>query len=210
MSFIVTQSDGSGFVPVPPGMHLARCYRVVDLGTQTSEYMGKVKHLPKVMLQFEVHSESEDGQPLVTSKGEPMTMSKNYTVSLADKATLRLDLQTWRGRDFTAEELRGFDLSKILDQWAMITITRSAGANGKEYSNITGVNPVPANIKKAGLPEPFNPPQMFTIAKADMEMYNTFSEGLKNKIAASPEWKSRTVTHDYNIADDNLDDDVPF
>lgn len=210
MTFIVRASEGGSFTPVPPGMHLARCYRIVDLGTQKTEYMGTVKYLPKVMLQFEVHSEDEDGNPLVTNKGEPMTVSKNYTVSLSEKASLRNDLQTWRGRDFTADELRGFELEKILGQWAMISVTKTTGNNGKEYTNIANINPVPSNIKKAGLPDGYNQAQMFTIANADMAMYETFSDGLRNKIASSPEWQSRTVTHNDTFQDDPLDGGVPF
>ena len=36
MSLIAKSTEGSGssFVTVPPDMHLARCYRIVDLGTQ--------------------------------------------------------------------------------------------------------------------------------------------------------------------------------
>lgn len=210
MTFIVRASEGGSFTPVPPGMHLARCYRIVDLGTQKTEYMGTVKYLPKVMLQFEVHSEDEDGNPLVTNKGEPMTISKNYTVSLSEKASLRNDLQTWRGRDFTADELRGFELEKILGQWAMISVTKTTGNNGKEYTNIANINPVPSNIKKAGLPDGYNQAQMFTITNADMAMYETFSDGLRNKIASSPEWQSRTVMNNDTFQDDPLDGDVPF
>jgi len=58
------------------------------------------------MFKFEVHGEDDQGNPLVTSKGEPMSISKNYTASLSDMATLREDLKNWRGRDFTPEELR--------------------------------------------------------------------------------------------------------
>jgi hypothetical protein len=211
VSLIVRATSGGGsFTPVPPGMHLARCYRIVDLGTQTSEYMGTTKKLPKVMLQFEVHSEDETGSPLVTAKGEPMSISKNYTASLSDMSTLRKDLTTWRGRDFTAEELGHFELEKILGQWAMISVTKSVGNNGKEYTNIANINPVPANIKKAGLPEPHNQAQMFTITNADMDLFNSFSEGLRNKIASSPEWQSRTTTHASSFKDDPLEDDVPF
>jgi hypothetical protein len=47
-------------------MHLARCYRIVDLGTQKTEYQGQVKHLQKVMIQFEVHGEDDNGNALVT------------------------------------------------------------------------------------------------------------------------------------------------
>ena len=118
---LVAKEGESNFTPVPPGMHLARCYRVVDLGTQKSEYLGTIKHLPKVMLQFEVHGEDEAGKPIVTAKNEPMTISKTFTLSLAEKATLRKDLQTWRGREFTPEELRGFELKNVLGAWAMIS-----------------------------------------------------------------------------------------
>ena len=211
MSLIARAGESSSFTPVPPGMHLARCYRIVDLGTQKSEYMGTVKHLSKVMLQFEVHSEDEAGNPLMTPRGEPMTISKNYTVSLSEMSTLRKDLTTWRGRDFTADELRGFELAKVLDQWAMISVTKSVGSNGKEYTNIANINPVPSNIKKAGLPEPHNKPQLFSIDEPDMEMFDTFSDSLQNKISSSPEWQSRTVTHSGSDASKfDLEDDVPF
>ena len=69
MSLTVKANSESSFTPVPAGMHLARCYRVIDLGTQKSEYMGEIKHLPKIMVQFEVHGEDENGHPLVTAKG---------------------------------------------------------------------------------------------------------------------------------------------
>ncbi len=181
--------ETSTFTPVPPGMHLARCYRVVDLGTQRMEWQGQVKELPKIMVQFEVHGEDDSGKALLTNKGEPMTISKNFTRSLGEKSNLRRDLQTWRGRDFTQAELRGFELKNILDQWAMISVSKSAGNNGKEYTNIMSINPVPANIKKAGLPKGHNEASIFSIRDADMVLFETFSQNLKAKIMSSPEWK---------------------
>ena len=42
MSFIVENtSSGGDFKPVPAGLHLARCYRIIDLGTQRSEFDGQ-------------------------------------------------------------------------------------------------------------------------------------------------------------------------
>jgi hypothetical protein len=214
MSLVAKDSGGeSSFTPVPPGMHLARCYRIVDLGTQKSEYQGDVKHLHKVMLQFEVHGEDESGRPLVTSKGEPMTISKNYTLSLGEKSTLRKDLVNWRGRDFTAEELRGFELKNVLNAWAMLSIAKSAGSNGKEYTNIMSVNPVMAAFKKAGLPEAVNKAGLFYIDSPDMDMFDTFSKNLKEKIQSSPEWQSR-LSHASKSSKgsgfDDMADDVPF
>lgn len=221
MGLVAKDSGGEGsFTPVPPGMHLARCYRVVDLGTQKTEWQGQVKHLQKIMIQFEVHGEDDQGKPLVTSKGEPMSISKNYTLSLAEKATLRKDLQTWRGRDFTADELRGFELKNILGHWAMLSVAKSMGNNGKEYTNIMSVNPVPAAIKKAGLPEGVNTPALFSIEDPDMELFETFSKGLKEKITATPEWSARQGTEyarnetasgsSQGSGFDDMDDDIPF
>ena len=213
MSLVAKDSGGEGnFTPVPPGMHLARCYRIVDLGTQKSEYQGQVKYLHKAMLQFEVHGEDEKGKPLVTSKGDPLSISKNYTLSLAEKATLRIDLKNWRGRDFTPEELRGFELKNVLGAWAMLSVAKDVGNNGKEYTNIMSVNSVPVPIKKAGLPEGVNKLAMFTIMNPDMDLFETFSNNLKEKIKASPEWESnskREVAKSGSGFED-LNDDIPF
>ena len=208
------KASGGDFVPVPVGMHLARCYRVVDLGTQKSEYMGKEKMLPKVMLQFEVHGDDESGKPIVTAKGEPMTISKNFTNSLAEKATLRIDLVRWRGRDFTQAELNGFELKNVLGVWAMITVATSVGRDGKEYTNISSINPVPSAIKSAGLPEGFNKIGVFWIEEPDMTMFETFSDGLKKKIMGSPEWKPNGAPAPTTAASksglEDMDDDIPF
>lgn len=219
MALIAKEGEGS-FTPVPPGMHLARCYRVVDLGTQKSEYLGTIKHLSKVMLQFEVHGEDDAGKPILTAKGEPMTISKNFTLSLAEKATLRKDLQTWRGREFTPEELRGFELKNVLGAWAMISVIKTTGNNGKEYTNIAAIMQVPPQVKKAGMPEGHNKLGIFSIEEPDMAMFETFSDGLKQKIQGSPEWQAREgqqYAKDQNASAnsagtgfDDMDDDIPF
>jgi len=215
MGLVAKADEGSSFIPVPPGMHLARCYRIVDLGTQESTYMGNVKQVHRVMFQFEVHSEDAKGNPLVTSSGDPMTVSKTFTVSLADKATLRKDLETWRGKPFTSEEKNGFELKNVLGQWAMITVSENE-SNGKTYTNIANINPVPATIKKNGLPEGKNDLKLFSIDDADMELFDSFSEGLKEKIRKSPEWErlhgspSTSSGSAPNANFDDMADDLPF
>ena len=218
MALIAKESGGGGgeFTPVPQGMHLARCYRVIDLGTQESTYLGTVKKLPKVMLQFEVHGEDESGDPIVTGKGEPMSISKNFTLSLAEMATLRKDLQTWRGREFTADELRGFELKNVLGAWAMISVIKAMGNNGKEYTNIAAIMSVPQAVKKAGMPQHHNELKMFSIEEPDMALFDSFSNGLKEKIGKSPEWQSRGKSSapapakaaSSGFAD--MEDDIPF
>jgi len=209
---LIARATESSFKPVTPGMHLARCYRVIDLGTQQSEYQGQTKHQHKTMIQWEVHSEDEDGNPLKTERGEPMSISKTYTVSLGENAALRRDLVAWRGREFTKEELRGFELKNILGAWCMLSVVASE-RNGKTYTNVAAVMPVPPNVKKMGLPEAHNEAQIFMISDPDMELFETFSNFLQEKIAASPEWQARQkqIKPIYSgTAEDIEDDKIPF
>jgi hypothetical protein len=218
MALIAKESGGSAntFFNVPSGMHLARCYRIIDLGTQESNYQGKISFLPKVMLQFEVFGEDDEGKPLTTPKGEPLSVSKNFTLSLSEKATLRKDLQTWRGKEFTPEELRGFELKNVMGHWAMLSIVKAIGNNGKEYSNIQAILSVPPQIKKAGLPQGHNPVVIFSIDEPDMAIFETFRDGLKERIINSPEWKKRngnsapTQASSDKSSFDDMADDIPF
>lgn len=191
MSLIVEDSGGN-FEKCPSGMHLARCYRIIDLGTQKSEYMGQTKYLHKVMLGWEIHGMNDDGTPIKMQDGRPFSIFKNYTMSWSEKANLRLDLQSWRGKPFTQEELRRFDLKNVLGAFCMVNvIERPAKEGNKMYTNVSGVTPVPAMIKQNGLPDAVNKNELFSISDPDMEMFNGFSDNLKLKISSSPEWQKK-------------------
>jgi len=192
MSFYV-EDKGGNFERCPSGMHLARCYRIVDLGTQKTEYMGQVKYLHKVMIGWEIHGTDDSGKPLKMKDERPFAIFKNYTLSWSEKANLRLDLQSWRGKPFTEEEMRRFDLKNILGAWCMLNVIERAGQDGKTYSNVNGVTPVPAIIKQNGLPNAVNKNELFNLQDPDMEMFNSFSDHLKKKIESSPEWQKRTA-----------------
>lgn len=207
---ITQQENNSEFKPVPPGMHLARCYRLIDLGTQKGTYQGVVSYKKKIMLQFEIHGDDDNGNKIITSKGEPMSISKNYTRSIHEKSSLTLDLQSWRGMAFTADERKKFEVSKVLGAWAMISVAKSTGDDGKEYTNIVTINPVPSSIKKAGLPEGFNEVLEFDIDKPNMDLFNSFSDKLKDKIKSCPEWIAKNSSPNQAPTEDYQNDDIPF
>jgi hypothetical protein len=216
MSFIV--EDKGNFEVVPAGAHLARCYRIVDLGTQKSEYMGEVKYQHKIMLGWEIHGTNDSGEPIKMRDGRPFAIFKNYTLSWSEKATLRGDLQSWRGKPFSQEEMRKFDLKNILGQWCMLNVIERAGQDGKMYVNVAGVSPVPAVIKKSGLPEAVNAIELFNLSEPDMTMFDSFSDNLKKKIQSSPEWeklskKTKTVDDIAKAPANSFDEDdsdIPF
>lgn len=215
MGLTVKASGGSStFKPVPSGMHLARCYRIVDMGTQSTTWKGQTKQQQKVMLQFEVHSEDADGNPVVTDKGEPMSISKNFTASLGENAILRQELENWRSRAFTADELKGFQLKNVLGVWAMLSVVKEQGNDGNEYTNISSINPVSSQIKKSGLPEGHNELKIFDLENPDMALFETFGNKIKEKIQSTPEWSKKILPApkqtQINSSFDDMDSDIPF
>jgi hypothetical protein len=194
---------------VPTGNHLARCYRIIDLGTQRTNFKGVPGKSPKLIVQWEVHGQDDDGYEMVTSKGEPMSISKTYTASLNENSNFYSDVLSWRNKPFTKEELDpkiGFELETLLGTWCMLTVIHSE-SNDKVYANVDKITPVPLIVKKNGLPPQYNEAKIFYIKKPDMKLFETFSDFLKNKIAASIEWEKQNVDPKQGIEED---DDIPF
>jgi hypothetical protein len=188
---IAKQSPNTGgdFKLPPAGSFLARLYRIIDIGTQTTEWMGKKKMQRKIIAMFELHGEDNDGQPLQTAEGKPLIVSKRYTLSLDEKATLRKDLEAWRGKAFTQEELDGFNLEVLLGKCCMVSVTHST-YDGKEYANIAGISQVPAALKKLGEPVGVNELMIFTLDPFDQDKFSKLSEGMQGVIKKSAEYRN--------------------
>lgn len=212
MGFIAKDSGGD-FKKVPPGAYIGRCYSLIDLGTQLTkgQFGEKLQH--KIRIGWELFGEDEQGQPLtVTVDGRemPMTISKSYTVSLHEKSGLRKDLAAWRGRDFSEEEAKAFDVSKLLGAYCMVNCTH-AETNGKTYTNVAGLTPLPGALKNAK-PAAVHSDLMFNLDSPDMAIFATFHEKLQDAIKGSPEWKAahRQVQQATGSGFDDMPDDVPW
>lgn len=212
MGFTATDSGGGNFKRVPAGAYIGRCYSLIDLGTQltTGQYGEKLQH--KLRIGWELFGEDEQGQPLtveVDGKEMPMTISKSYTVSLHEKASLRKDLAAWRGRDFTDEEAKAFDVSKLVGAYCMVNVTTSE-TNGKTYSNVAGLTPLPGALKNAK-PAPVHEHVLFDLDNPDMETFSKFHDKLQEYIKRSPEWARYAKTGGVESSETfSGDDDIPF
>lgn len=189
MALTASDTGGGNYKRVPAGSHIARCFSIADLGTHTTNGQYGEQTNRKIRLAWEIFGEDENNEPLtveVDGKEMPMTINKTYTLSLGEKATLRKDLSAWRGRDFTPEELKAFDLRNVLGVYCMLNVTTSE-TNGKTYSNVAGISPLHKSMTK---PDPIHANQVFDLDDPDMKVFNTFYEGLQDYIKESPEWKA--------------------
>lgn len=190
MGFIAKDGGGEGnFKKVPPGVYVARCYSLIDMGTQITDGQYGSKEQHKIRIGFEIFGDDDEGKPLtieVDGKEMPLTISKTYTLSLHEKAGLRKDLAAWRGRDFTDEEAKAFDVSKLLSAYCMLNITTSEN-NGKTYTNVAGITPLPQALKNAK-PAAVHAPVMFDLDQPDWDLFQNFHERLQETIKKSSEF----------------------
>ena len=196
MGFVASDTGGGDFKKVPQGVHMARCYSLIDMGTQLTHGQYGEREQHKIRIAWELFGEDDDGNPLVIERDGnvmPMTISKSYTLSLSEKSNLRKDLQSWRGRAFTDEEAKGFDISKLLNVYCMLNVTHSE-TNGKTYANVSSVTPIPSALKNAK-PEPVHETVVFDLDNPDWKVFDSFHDKLKDAIKSSPEYAMAAGHH---------------
>jgi len=195
-------NGGGDFEQPPVGTHVARCVKLIDLGTQKGEWQGKATFKRQVVIGWELPN------ALLTegdSAGKPFVVSKFYTQSLSEKSNLRADLKNWRGRDFTQEELAGFDAKNILGKPCMLSLTE----NDKGKVRVTGVMALPNGMDVS--PQ-INDSIFFSLSEFDQAVFDSLSNGFKAMIEVSPEYQA--INNPDKVAAkggfDDFDDDIPF
>ncbi len=198
------------FELVPAGNHVARCYSMIEIGTEESEFQGKKKSLYRVRVTWELPNEKKVFDP---AKGEqPFSISKDYTLSMFDQANLRHDLESWRGKAFTEEEAKSFDITKLIGVPCLLNVVHTVSQKGGTYSKISGVTPL---IKGMTCPAQINPSFVFSYDTWSDQKFAGLSEYIRKRIEATPEFKKRLEAPvidppDNLFESDDKTDDLPF
>lgn len=206
MSFVVKEEGTSRIAPIAEGSYPAVCVGLIDLGLQNREFEGRKKCRRQVTIVWELV-----GETIETSEGElPRTINKTYTASLHERSGLRKDLKSWRGREFTAEELKGFDLQNILGAPCLLQIVHKNTPNGV-YANIAAIMSLPKGMPR---PAPVSAPVLFDIdAESAVEDFANLPEWIQKRIIASPTWEERVgdrVASFKELLDNDTEGELPF
>ena len=206
---IPTPNDKQFELP-PAGTHLATAYRVIDLGTQTTRFNGDEKQTHQIMVTWELPEETmEDGRPF--------SVTRRYTWSMSEKASLRHDLESWRGVPFTEKDFGegGFNIKNILGKSCLINIVRT-DKDGKSYANVKSISKL---MKGQKGPEQTSNEQVYLWINPklwDAQAFNKLSDYMKGTIMKSPEYAAMFNGHDEDGIEyrDDLQDDpndiIPF
>lgn len=144
MPIIASANESKSYTPAPEGVHQSVCVDVIDLGMLKSRFpdekTGKDKFQHKVNVVWQIPDLRDDGKRYL--------LYKRYTLSLHEKAALRHDLESWRGRAFTFDELVGFDVEKLKGANCFINVQHKKSDDGsRTYANVVSVMPLPKNLK---------------------------------------------------------------
>lgn len=140
MPINVKVPDRTDYIPCPTGLHHAVCVDVVDMGIVDGGQYGP-KH--KVRIVWQTGSRDASGQRYL--------VTKRYTASLHKKAALRQDLVSWRGLDFEPEQLKGFDLEKLLGANCQLNVvhnTTTIDGDQVTFANVATIVPPPQGVDR--------------------------------------------------------------
>ena len=211
MTIIAQETGGKDFKKVPPGCHFAICNMVVDLGVQETTFKGQAKQQHKVYIRWEVPDErvtyEKDGEQV---EG-PCSIGSTYTLSLSEKAKLRQLLQDWRGKLFTKEELKGFDITSIAGKPCQVMVQHSTGSDGKTYANVTGV----MGCSKEQRERAKNARSeigvvIYSLDDQDADVFEQLPKWIKEKLANRVPPVTVKTAASTPEADDDFDDPIPF
>lgn len=196
---------------IPAGNYVARCYQMIEIGTVTEFVMGKQVIAKKVRIGWELPTELRTFRE---DRGEqPLAISKEYTLSMHEKSNLRKDLKSWRGKYFTEDEAKSFDITKLIGVGCMLNIIHKPSRSDptRIYEQIAGITAIPKGLK---IPAQINPTFVLSYDAFNKEAFESLPDFIKTKMQGSLEYVALKNPHSKDIPDSNDVneplDDLPF
>lgn len=157
----IKKTKDTQYAPHPEGQTVVVCVDVIDMGEKLDTWQGKVKVGPKVVLVF-MSAEVNEGT------GEHYLLQREFSVSVFAKASLRIFLESWRGKKYQDEmlETEGLPLHKLVGVAGLANVEHRESGAGRTYANIQSLVPVPKGLAIPTLPE-YTRPEFFAERKAE-------------------------------------------
>ena len=191
------------------GNYIATLYRIIYIGTVETEYLGEKKNVFKVDLTWELNNELK-----VWKEGEeakPVVVSKQYTLSLGQKANLRPVVEGMVG-GMSDSEATNYDLDNLLGTACLLNVSHGVTESGSQYLKVS----TSKLMKGMEQPKAFNEQVILTYENWNEELYLSLPEWLKDKIASTPEYKGMKSIGGFEMPVVNVDTgevnskDIPF
>lgn len=185
--------------PVEPGVYMAVCVGVVDLGEQYSEKFKSYSN--KVKFVWALPSETIE----IDGKTEERQLSKEFTFSVSKKGGLRGFLQGWNGRSYSDDEFAELDVFDQLGKACQLQVVLN---DTGEYSNVENLMPIPN-----GMPAPTSKTALFTwdMDNWDDAAFEKLPEWCREQIKKSTQYqKEHAPVQDVAVQQPQTQGVAPF
>lgn len=184
--------------PVEPGVYMAVCVGVIDLGEQYSEMFKSYSN--KVMFVWELPGETIE----IEGEQKPRQLSKEFTISSSKKGNLRGFIESWNGKSYTDDEFMDFDLFDQVGKPCQLNVVLN---ETKEYANVDNLMPIPR-----GFPAPITATEL---VRWDMEAWSDevfakIPEWIQEKIKKSTQYQKDHAPTDTVEVKSEPSKEVPF
>lgn len=155
---------------VAPGVYMAVCVGVIDLGEQYSELFKNYSNKVKFVWALPTEIQEIDG------KKEEKQLSREFSIATKQTSKLRTFLSSWNGKAYSDDEYVELDLFEQIGKPCMLNVVINESG---EYSNVDSVMPIPN-----GIPAPASATACFAW---DMDAWDD------EKLKKLPEWAQEQI-----------------
>jgi hypothetical protein len=176
----------------PSGTHLARLYKIINLGTHDGEWQGRPKVSSLVRLYWELPNEMKEYEKDGQMVRAPFAISREFTFSMGEKANLRRIVEGMIGTTLSDDEAYGFDIEQLLGMPCLATVVHETGkSSGKKFAMLTTVAPVMRGME---VPPQFNKSEVLNVSEMTEEEIGKLPPWLADKMRESHEYKRKNGT----------------
>ena len=175
--------------PIEPGVYIAVCIGVVDLGEQYSEKFKNYAN--KLMFIWELPGELIE----VDGEQKPRQLSKEFAFSVSKKGNLRNFLSSWNTVTYTDESFGEVDVFDQLGTGCQVSVALNETG---EYSNVVNVMALPKGL---AAPAAVAPLVRWDMDHWDDAVFTILPEWIQEKIKKSTQYqKEHTPTDSIEVA----------
>lgn len=192
----------------PAGTFPARVYSIIYMGTIKGEYKGTPTESYKVRISWELPTKTrvfKEGEP-----AKPFSVSKELTLSMGSKSSLRPLVEGMLGISFTDDDAKSFDVDDLLGKECLISLAHKESPNGK-YVAINSTAQLPEGMT---CPPPVNKPKILSYDKFDKEYFITLPKFIQEKMEKTPEFIKMNGGHvqdELDMSGEAIDSsEIPF
>ena len=169
--------------PVEPGVYLAVCVGVIDLGEQYSEKFKNYRN--EVQFVWELAGETVE----VDGEQKPRQLSRAFSVAARKKSNLRGFLGGWNGVQYSDEQFQDLDLFGQAGRPCQLNVVLN---DTGEYANVDSVIPLPKGMPA---PQAVSPTILWNMDEWSDEKFSALPDWVQEKIKKSTQYqKDHTPT----------------